>query len=245
MDWVYLSPHFDDVAFSCGGLVWEQSQSGSQVVVWTICAGDPPSGPLTPFAVRLHERWGLGSEAVHQRRIEDEAACQIMQAVARHSSIPDCIYRRSVVTGQPYYPEEGDIFANLHLEENGLVDEISTILSQELPEEVNLVSPLALGNHVDHRLVRLAAERVDRSLWYYADYPYVIKSRTNDAEKYVGMEIVLSPISAKAVDVWERAVIAHASQISSFWPDSSSARRSIREYYQKYNGVRLWRAATG
>jgi LmbE family N-acetylglucosaminyl deacetylase len=245
MDWVYLSPHFDDVAFSCGGLVWEQSQIGNQVVVWTICAGEPPPGPLTPFAGKLHSRWGLGSKAVHRRRKEDEAACRIMKAVMRHSSIPDCIYRRSLLSGQPYYPEEGDIFADFHPEEAGLVDEIATILSHELPKDVNLVSPLALGDHVDHCLLRLAAERVDRPLWYYADYPYVIKSHTSDAEKYGGMEMVISRISAKAVDVWERAVVAHASQISSFWPDSSYARRSIREYYQQYNGVRLWRVAIG
>ena len=110
MEWVYLSPHFDDVSFSCGGLVWEQAQTGMQVSVWTICAGDPLPGPLPPFAEKLHARWDIGQAAVRERRAEDKASCQVLGAVAQHFNIPDCIYRRSAVDGLPYYPDEGDIF---------------------------------------------------------------------------------------------------------------------------------------
>jgi len=53
MNWIYISPHLDDVAFSSGGLVWEQSNAGEQVGIWTIFAGDPPVGPLSDFAEKL------------------------------------------------------------------------------------------------------------------------------------------------------------------------------------------------
>jgi LmbE family N-acetylglucosaminyl deacetylase len=241
MEWVYLAPHFDDVAFSCGGLLWEQTQSGDQVSLWTICAGDPPSGTLSSFADKLHTRWDMTNDSVRQRRIEDQASSRLMGAVGRHFEIPDCIYRRSPITGQPYYPEESDIFGNLHPEEADLVDGLATILVRELPKQANLVSPLGLGDHVDHTLVRLAAEKVKRSLWYYADYPYVLKTRQSDAEKYKGMEATLFRLTEKGVDVWQQAVAAYASQISSFWPDVLSAKRSVREYYQQYNGVCLWK----
>jgi hypothetical protein len=68
---IYLSPHLDDVTLSCGGLVWEQVQAGEQVEIWTICAGDPPPGALSPYAEELHHRWGYGIEAIAERRIED------------------------------------------------------------------------------------------------------------------------------------------------------------------------------
>ena len=64
MEWIYLSPHFDDIAYSCGGLVWEQVNSGQMVSIWTICAAYPPPGPLSSFASILHERWGTGREAI-------------------------------------------------------------------------------------------------------------------------------------------------------------------------------------
>jgi len=42
MHWIYLSPHLDDAVLSCGGIIWQQVQSGHQVEIWTICAADPP-----------------------------------------------------------------------------------------------------------------------------------------------------------------------------------------------------------
>jgi LmbE family N-acetylglucosaminyl deacetylase len=241
MEWVYLSPHFDDVSFSCGGLVWEQAQTGMQVSVWTICAGDPLPGPLPPFAEKLHARWDIGQAAVQQRRAEDKASCQVLGAVAQHFNIPDCIYRRSAVDGLPYYPDEGDIFGELHPDEASLVDELATTLSGELPPQAHLVCPLGIGNHVDHYLVKLAAERLDHPTWYYADYPYVLKGGESEIKKYAELSPVLLGVSDEGLDAWERAVTAYSSQISSFWKNLESARKSIREYHQQFNGIRLWR----
>ena len=53
---VYLSPHLDDAVLSCGGMIHRQAQAGERVVVVTVCAGDPPPGPLSDFARSLHER---------------------------------------------------------------------------------------------------------------------------------------------------------------------------------------------
>ena len=77
MHWIYLSPHFDDIALSCGGLVWHQVQAGDVVEIWTVCAAAPdPSQPFSPFAQSLHARWGTGPASVAARRAEDIASCQ-------------------------------------------------------------------------------------------------------------------------------------------------------------------------
>lgn len=103
MHWIYLSPHLDDVALSCGGLVWEQSQAGEQVEVWTVCAGDPPPGPLSPFAEELHRRWKTGPEAAQPRREEDKRSLEFLGASPRHFPLPDCIYRRAA-DGRALFP---------------------------------------------------------------------------------------------------------------------------------------------
>ena len=41
MRWIYLSPHLDDAVFSAGGLIYEQTQAGTPVEIWTIMCGDP------------------------------------------------------------------------------------------------------------------------------------------------------------------------------------------------------------
>ena len=75
IDALYLSPHLDDAVYSCGGLIYQQTQAGQRVLVMTTCAGLPPSGPLSPFAEALHTRWQVSAtNAVTTRRTEDHAA---------------------------------------------------------------------------------------------------------------------------------------------------------------------------
>ncbi len=95
MRWIYFSPHLDDVVLSCGGLIWQQTQAGDNVEVWTICAGDLPAGPYTAFVEELHARWETSENAVLIRRREDRMACSRLGATWRHLPIPDSVYRRS------------------------------------------------------------------------------------------------------------------------------------------------------
>lgn len=242
MRWIYLSPHADDVALSCGGVVWEQSRQGLSPQVWTICAGDPPAQPLSPFAEALHIRWNTGREAAAIRRAEDLQSCAQMGAWARHFPIPDCIYRRLETDGTAPYASEAEIFGPLHLGEADLVESLSAELAKGLTEQPVLICPLSLGGHVDHRLTRLAAERLDRSLWFYADYPYAEASAA-DLSGLIpeGWEMFVYPISAEGLAAWFRCVAAHRSQISTFWPDLDSMEASIQAYCRRHRGVRLWR----
>jgi len=58
-----------------------------------------------------------------------------------------------------------------------LVEEVCTHLEQIMPEGATLVSPLAIGGHVDHRWRVRQQKRLGKLLWYYADYPYVERRR--------------------------------------------------------------------
>ena len=241
MDWVYLSPHLDDVALSCGGLVWSQVQAGEQVSVLTVCAGDPPLGDVSAFAQSLHVRWNTNARSVEQRRMEDLASCQVMGAAARHLAIPDCIYRRGVETGLPLYPSEESIFGGLHPAEAGTIPELSAMLAEQIPAGACVVSPLALGSHVDHLLTRQAAEKLALPLWYYADYPYVLREMeqlTRLADQ--GWRPQHFPLVEGSLEAWQQAIAAHASQVSTFWPDLESMRKAVRAYNQSVPGSRLW-----
>jgi LmbE family N-acetylglucosaminyl deacetylase len=249
MDWIYLSPHLDDVALSCGGLVWEQTRRGEAVSIWTICAGNPPPLPLSPLAADLHARWQTGSDAVAQRRLEDIAACRGLNATWRHLSIPDCIYRRASFDGEALYGTEEAIFGALHPADAILVDELSDQFTSSLPRSAALACPLAVGGHVDHQLTRAAVEKLFQrkaigskwSLWYYADYPYVrdAESRASlpTGESWVVQKFA---VTAEGLSAWGKAVSAYNSQISTFWPNLESMQTALLEYSQQEGGVRLW-----
>jgi LmbE family N-acetylglucosaminyl deacetylase len=249
--WIYLSPHLDDVALSCGGLVWEQTQAGDRVGVWTICAGDVPDGPLSPFAESLHARWQTGLQAVAHRRQEDIAACTRLSASYRHFNIPDCIYRRAgtdrqiaegAIGGDFLYASREAIFGPLHPAEAPLARQLAEGLSQALSSAVELVCPLTLGGHVDHRLTRLAAEGLGKRTWYYADYPYATECADQIAAlEASGWQKRLFPVSLAGLGAWQEAVAAHQSQISTFWPNLAAMRLALETYLDHFGGMPLWR----
>jgi LmbE family N-acetylglucosaminyl deacetylase len=247
MAWIYLSPHFDDVALSCGGLVWEQAQAGKEVSIWTICAGEPAQNAFTPFAESLHERWNTGQEAGRKRRQEDRTACARLGAAWRHFPLLDCIYRRAPEEGpdRPYlYTSEESLFGRIHPAETGMIQALCADLQQTLPDQAEVVCPLTLGGHVDHRLTFAAASLLERPLWYYADYPYAVQhSSLPELLEQAGWERVLFPVSEEGLQAWVEAVAAYESQISTFWADEEAMKAELQAYARQMGGVRLWRKA--
>lgn len=242
MKWIYLSPHFDDVALSCGGLVWEQVRSGDKVSIWTVFAGEPPLKRFSAFAHDLHTRWGTGREAVSVRQTEDLLSCQRLGATSRHLSIPDAIYRRSPVDGSPLYTSDSELFGEIHAEELELLESIRQELRQSLPLDCELVCPLALGGHIDHRLVRIGAEGLEQQMWYYADFPYVVDLDLDQDANVANMPHRVFPVSESGLSAWIEAVEAYASQINSFWGDLDQMRTAIRGFWGSLEGIRLWQS---
>jgi len=240
MKWIYLSPHLDDVVYSCGGLIWEQVQTGIQVEIWTVCAGNV-EGQLSPYAQSLHTRWQTGPEAVAVRRAEDLEACRELGVVATHLDIPDCIYRRLPDSGAPVVERDEDLFSLLKPGEVYLVKELTDRLEKSIPLHASLVCPLAMGGHMDHRLARMAAEALNRPLWFYADFPYVL--REGEALAHYGIthcEPGQFQITEAALAAWQEGVAAYRSQISTFWGGTEEMKTAIHDYWLHPNSRLLW-----
>lgn len=238
MNWIYLSPHFDDVALSVGGLLWEQSQAGDRVSVWTICGGDPPPGEFSLFAEALHNRWQTGAEAIQTRRAEDIEACQILGAEPVHFDIPDCIYRRSPKTGAHLYASEEELWNPVHSEEETLIVQIAKQIKEQLPPYAKMICPLTLGNHIDHQLTRAAAEKLGIPLWFYADYPYLLETENLKALEKLPSTVI--PISPSGLHAWQNAIAAHKSQINTFWENLDIMKEAIRDHSHQMTGVKLY-----
>jgi LmbE family N-acetylglucosaminyl deacetylase len=238
MRWIYLSPHFDDAVLSCGGLIYEQTRQGLHAEIWTIFAGDAPAGPLSPVALSCHVDWGIPDvhDLVATRREEDLAAAATVGAEITHFGLPDCIYRRSA-DGDPLYPE--DVFVPIHPFDQGLDADIAAALSAELASQDILVAPLAIGDHVDHRLVRMAAERLERPLRYYADIPYVFRHPEMLSPATHAMESDLYPVSEQGLHAWISGTAAYQTQMVILFGSEANMRTSLHTDWETRHGIRL------
>jgi LmbE family N-acetylglucosaminyl deacetylase len=242
MPWIYLSPHFDDVALSCGGLVWEQAQQGELVSIWTICAGEALFEELSPFARGLHQRWELGQNAPAERRMEDFRSSQRLGASSRYFSITDCIYRRDPGTGEFMYASEAALNGALQAGDSQVIHKLEEEIQRSLEPHSDLVCPLGFGKHVDHQLTRRATEGLEQDFWYYADYPYVLQNGTlleqMEADGWISHAF---PITPDGLTAWMDSISAHASQISTFWVNDLAMRQAVTEYLHSNGGIRLWK----
>lgn len=179
---------------------------------------------------------------MRRRRAEDRVSCTVLGASPKHLMKPDAIYRRAPGGGNHLYTSDRDVLGPVKLGDHGLVESLVHELALVLPATAQLVVPLALGGHVDHRLTRRVAEELNRPLLYYAEYPYVLRcTAAVNRLPEEGWESRLHHLTEQALSVWGAAVVAHASQLRSFWPNADAAREAIVAYGKAIGGVRLWR----
>lgn len=234
---VYLSPHLDDAVFSAGGLMARQVQEEQSVTVLTVFAGDPPPGELSEFAQELHQRWDLGDEPVAARREEDLEACSLVGAGVLHIEIPEAVYRLNAA-GESLYPNEEAVFGPVDPDDQALVEQLTDVFDEVSPTGAQIYCPLAIGGHVDHRLVRLAADRLDRPVWYYQDMPYAAREpdAPQDFKAPDGVETML-PLEDEHLADWVEAVWAYKSQRSTFWDRELDVEYELQDYLEAHSGL--------
>jgi LmbE family N-acetylglucosaminyl deacetylase len=241
MRWIYFSPHLDDAALSCGGWIHEQVLSKQKVEIWTICAGDPPDGDLSPLAQKLHADWGTVLDTPALRRAEDVAACRILGVRYRHLPFQDCIYRLAA-DGSWLYPMDESISGEVSPQDIPTILTLQTFLAASLKPDDILVGPLTLGHHVDHQMVRQAIEGLGRPLLYFADIPYLFNQPTQLAELITCFQSQVYPFSTQALNVWQASIEAYTSQVGVLFKELGNPGDVLHTYYQKDHGIRLWKA---
>lgn len=241
MRWIYLSPHLDDAVLSAGGLIYEQAQAGIPVEIWTFMCGYAPVGDVSPFAEALHSQWRFSSaeETTRSRRQEDKYAAARLGAQVTHFDFLDCIYRRGT-DGEWLY---SDIILPPHGEDADLPKRIAGTISARLQPDDVLVAQLSVGSHVDHVIVRQAAELLGRPLLYDIDVPYIFYKPEEFAEKSAGMSEATYPITEAGVRSWQEAALEYKSQLPTLGEALATpeeTRETIRSYWSEWKGIRLF-----
>jgi LmbE family N-acetylglucosaminyl deacetylase len=235
---IFLSPHYDDAALSCGGLIAQLSAAGEQAVVATIFGGKPDYDQLSPFARRIHSRPLANADLIDQRRAEERRALALLGAASRPGDFLDCIYRQDATQTRWLYASEAALFGPVDPADDALVEELAHCLAAlaPLPAQCVLYAPLAIGSHVDHQIAQRSAAILQRhgyDVRYFEDYPYSVRdpaglesrlARLAERDCWQSHVIPLHPADLRGkVD----AVLAYPSQLGVLFPGDGPAQARV------------------
>jgi len=248
LDALFVSPHLDDAIYSCGGTLAKLIKEKNEVLIATVFSASPlAAGSLSSFAQEIHKRWQQANpdstDLVEIRRTEDAAACEVLNIEYTHLDFLDCIYRNNS-QGWLYDTDE-KLFGTVDDSENELKQEIiqKVQLIENLGKQTKVYCPLAIGDHVDHQLVKQALTESDLAdqLIFYQDYPYVETFPDSLATQTQNMDPTEEPISYSDVELKIKAMAAYSSQVSTFWNDEQDLANKVKAYQESQNNSeRYW-----
>ncbi|MCA1554614.1 MAG: PIG-L family deacetylase, partial [Chloroflexi bacterium] len=239
---------------SCGGMLLRHAERSERATVLTICAGTPDYAHLSSFARVQHRQWGNPSEPIATRRAEDEAAIRQLGAAAAYLDIPDVIYRRDA-RGRPVVYSLRSLFGKVHPDEHAVAQRIAREVLKHIPRrsETTILGPLAAGRHVDHQLVREAAQllhSIHYPVTWYEDFPYAEQAgAVTRARKAFGAVPWSSTTYPIDVECKVAAIALYKSQLKSTFTGQGDMTARVRAYNRVLGeGIgcaeRVWRIET-
>jgi LmbE family N-acetylglucosaminyl deacetylase len=243
LDLLVISPHLDDAVLSCGGRLAATTAGGGTARVVTVFAGDEPAAPVHPLAARLREIWQLPEGAVvAARRAEDEAACALVGAGTEHWEFAEALYRSSA-DGAALYPTIPALYGEPAPDDDDLRRELAARIAA-LPPARRILAPLAVGGHVDHRLVRGAAEAAGRDPAFYEEFPYS-EWKWFAVDRALGRRRDWAPeaiaLDAGLLERKREAILAYRSQIPALFRTGGRLGKQLRRHARRAGGERVWR----
>lgn len=177
---VAISPHLDDAAFSVGGLLSARARAGDRVTIVTCFTGNVATP--TGFALACQLDKGLGADVDYMalRRAEDVVACAVIGAQPIHLPLLEAPHRG--------YASAPELFGTRRTDDAMLAPLTAALAKQVAALNPDLLlGPLAIGNHVDHWLVRDALRALDAPALLWEDWPYLTRAhdRRSDAPMIV------------------------------------------------------------
>lgn len=211
-----LSPHLDDVAFSCGGIAARLAEAGWRTLIVT--AFTRSIHPASGFALECQRDKGLADETDYMalRHEEDRYSCLALGCEQIMLDLPEAPHRG--------YASASCLFAPPHADDEiarPLADLLYGLLAREQPALV--LAPQGCGRHVDHiRMLDAVFDLRDggsfrsAALGFYRDTPYVIRDPQATPDPRIDTlapDDIMMPVGGSAWCRKKQAVAAYSSQL--------------------------------
>jgi LmbE family N-acetylglucosaminyl deacetylase len=250
-DYIYISPHLDDVPLSCSGSICRQRAWGLNVLVVTIFAGEPQP-PFSPFVQSVHRSWHAQEERPYQvRREEERKAMALLGTDYAWLDWLEILYRDpELASANDFFWEPGTPVVSAR--DAALFTTLCAWFADAslAYPGAQFVVPLGLGLHRDHQFVfRAAYETLEHErVLFFEDFPYATYYAKDELIEYVA-PYTMSSIEVDISGCLEQRIAAseaYQSQIPTLFTMASSFRELIRIYTleagdQLHPAERYWR----
>ncbi len=186
---LFVSPHFDDAVFSVGGYLSEVIDPKRAIVVNVFTQGGSKMNTLSARAYLSQCGYPDSTELYKLRDKEDTNALTQMGIRKVNLGLVEALWRKrnfnsilnfigklvpEVAMMYPTYAYHV-IRGQVHSDDNKTIEVVTKKLQKIVDKNsIDIVfAPLAIGNHIDHRVVRLAVEKLNNvRIIGWEDYPY-------------------------------------------------------------------------
>ncbi len=223
---VIISPHFDDAVLSCGMLMMALEGKVDVRVVNVFTTAH--EGPYTLSAKKFLKDSNNESNAndLFEKRLkEDKKALSFIKVKEiKNLGISDALFRRKSqqqLFGK-FVPELNHVYPTYRFHITSSVsntdpamDVLRTKLQSMKKENVVVLAPYGIGNHVDHQIVRKVCEEVFDNLILYSDFPYNVRTNNygEDISEYRRYELNSN------IDKKKKCIEMYTSQFIGLFPD--------------------------
>lgn len=157
--YVFISPHFDDAIGSAGGVINRLVESGEECCVMTIMTAIPWYHPKYAYYV-LH------------RQSENKNAAEALRCSVKNAQFLDVVYRKGM---RKLMKQAKKKLFTVEVTEYDLIEKIRDYILMNTKSDDILIAPAGLGNHIDHRIVNIAVQDLDRHVYFYEEFYYDIE----------------------------------------------------------------------
>jgi LmbE family N-acetylglucosaminyl deacetylase len=219
--------------------------------VTVFAAPQDESIPLSPFMQDMHEHWeraaGMPIQAINAvRRREEEGAMRLLGLHHEWLDLQDAPYRRNEEGDYLYTSGEGLFDMPVGGERMRVAEEIARKVRKvaEAAQQrlgargrVRVFAPLAVGRHVDHQLVFLAARRLGPrfGVLHYEDYPYAARAGALQArlDALKMRALPRATLISDLIGVKIASIARYKSQLEMLFGSGEAMPQAVRTYTGK------------
>lgn len=188
---VFVSPHLDDAALSCGELMRTLSKFTKVTVINVFTTADNKSQTMSAKKALADSQYATPVDLYKERVKEDKIALSSIKVAVKNLGYTEALWRKikkpSVIQKHlsKLLPEFIHVYPTykLHISkgiismhDNDLITEISANLKKNISPKAIVFAPFGVGNHVDHIVTRKAVEKVFHPI-YWIDQPYIERKK--------------------------------------------------------------------